>query len=437
MTFPLMRRLMGLRRLGAPASALPCGRLISLSSANRPRRRCGCFHAVAPGGSKARRVLRPTPARAGTISIGYQLAWLLLSAGPVAAAALLAFSCGGLAGLTGSAAASGLLTSPGAGGGGGPHLALLMAGVAFSRYGLLLFDMTVQQLLQEEAAAGELGAVTGAHNALCSALATAMFAAGLALRRPEAFGGLVLMSLTAVRVVSCRRVGDAATHSAVLLRGAVTRDSRPRRCASRLRSSGSGPPPLVPWRRSAGFRPRPLPRQSRPAQYSWPKAETLLSCRARPTAAPPLQRRRRLRPPVRRRTAAKLLLLLLLQGAAGAAAGRSCHHLPAWLLQQASSAAAAAAAPREAFSPLMSLGGEASSRGRCGGQTPGQRSIALEPASAAAAARSRQPLLSGILRMSGAHQLHPPHEAAARLQSPRRLGDWRHPQRRGRAATYA
>lgn len=195
---------------------------------NLPPTRAG-----AAAGFVATLVFPPLCARFGLRKTGagavlYQLAWLLVGAGPTAACALAGRRCGG------------------------PRQ--LITGVALSRTGLWAFDLAVSQLMQEEARAPararicrlppcapknkrkiglwrsrarplpqvlaeEIGTVNGVHGAICAAMEMGSFAAGLLLRRPEQFGLLLAMSLCSVRGAlslprSCSALSTGRGHTA-------------------------------------------------------------------------------------------------------------------------------------------------------------------------------------------------------------------------------
>lgn len=109
---------------------------------------------------------------AGGLGVAYQLSWLLVSAGPPAACAVAGVHCG--------------------------SIRTLLVGLVASRTGMWVFDLTLSQLMQEEIPVEELATVSGTHNAICAALSTSMYVAGIALHRPEDFGILMAFSLLAV-----------------------------------------------------------------------------------------------------------------------------------------------------------------------------------------------------------------------------------------------
>ena len=86
----------------------------------------------------------------------------------------------------------------GGGGGGGAGLRVLAAGLVASRFGLWLFDLAVNQLIQEGAAQDELGAVSGAQASLQSLFQMLAYGAGAAVWQPARFPLLMAGSLGAV-----------------------------------------------------------------------------------------------------------------------------------------------------------------------------------------------------------------------------------------------
>lgn len=77
-------------------------------------------------------------------------------------------------------------------------IGLLLAGVVTSRLGLWMSDLTISQLFQETVPEQERGIVAGMQNSFNSVLGLAMFFLVIALPKPEHFGLLVLMSVSAV-----------------------------------------------------------------------------------------------------------------------------------------------------------------------------------------------------------------------------------------------
>ena len=67
-----------------------------------------------------------------------------------------------------------------------------------SRLGLWMSDLTISQLFQETVAEQERGIVAGMQNSFNSILGLIMYFLVIALPKPEQFGLLVLMSVTAV-----------------------------------------------------------------------------------------------------------------------------------------------------------------------------------------------------------------------------------------------
>ena len=110
-----------------------------------------------------------------------------------------------------------------------PLLRLLMASLALSRFGLWTADLAVSQMLQDDVAEAELGAVNGVQGSVCAAFEMASFVAGLALRTPRDY--------VALMAASCAAVALAA---AVLTRFAL------------VRRAGATPLPRVPAELEAG-----------------------------------------------------------------------------------------------------------------------------------------------------------------------------------------
>lgn len=77
-------------------------------------------------------------------------------------------------------------------------IGLLLAGIVTSRLGLWMSDLTISQLFQETVAEQERGIVAGMQNSFNSILGLIMYFLVIALPKPEQFGLLVLMSVTAV-----------------------------------------------------------------------------------------------------------------------------------------------------------------------------------------------------------------------------------------------
>lgn len=77
-------------------------------------------------------------------------------------------------------------------------IGLLLAGIVTSRLGLWMSDLTISQLFQETVAEQERGIVAGMQNSFNSVLGLIMYFLVIALPKPEQFGLLVLMSVTAV-----------------------------------------------------------------------------------------------------------------------------------------------------------------------------------------------------------------------------------------------
>ena len=90
----------------------------------------------------------------------------------------------------------------GGGGGGRVHnalpLALILLGVIGARTGLWMFDLSVQQLVQETVVEEERGVVGGVLNAMNSVMDMLHYVLVIAAPRPEHFGILVLLSVAMV-----------------------------------------------------------------------------------------------------------------------------------------------------------------------------------------------------------------------------------------------
>lgn len=78
--------------------------------------------------------------------------------------------------------------------------ALLMGGVATSRFGLWMFDLAVLQLMQESTPEYERGIVGGVQSSVQSFLEMLSFVAGMLISNPEDFDKLVYLSYGAVTV---------------------------------------------------------------------------------------------------------------------------------------------------------------------------------------------------------------------------------------------
>lgn len=76
--------------------------------------------------------------------------------------------------------------------------ALLMGGVAASRFGLWMFDLAVLQLMQESVPESERGTVGGVQNSVQSFFEMLSFVVGMLLPNPEDFDKLVFLSYGAV-----------------------------------------------------------------------------------------------------------------------------------------------------------------------------------------------------------------------------------------------
>lgn len=132
--------------------------------------------------------------RAGTWGVCYQLGWLLLSAAPILLHARYDRP---------AATPHGLL------------LLLLATGVAASRTGLWILDLSVTQQIQEGVAVQDLGTVNGVQSSMNSFCEILVFAIGLAMPRPQDFRWLMLMSLAASALAAAlycfgARKGNAA-----------------------------------------------------------------------------------------------------------------------------------------------------------------------------------------------------------------------------------
>lgn len=77
-------------------------------------------------------------------------------------------------------------------------IGLLLAGIVTSRLGLWMSDLTISQLFQEAVPEQERGIVAGMQNSFNSILSLLMYFLVIALPKPEQFGLLVLMSVSAV-----------------------------------------------------------------------------------------------------------------------------------------------------------------------------------------------------------------------------------------------
>lgn len=75
---------------------------------------------------------------------------------------------------------------------------LLISGVAASRLGLWLFDLSVTQLMQESVPVAERGVVGGVQRSLQSLMDMLTYAVGMVIVRPQDFGITICMSYGAV-----------------------------------------------------------------------------------------------------------------------------------------------------------------------------------------------------------------------------------------------
>ena len=79
----------------------------------------------------------------------------------------------------------------------------LLIGLTFSRFGLWLFDLSVNQLLQETVSQGILATVTGVQSGLQSTCQLASFAVGMMIPKPEDFAVLMIGSAGVVTASAC------------------------------------------------------------------------------------------------------------------------------------------------------------------------------------------------------------------------------------------
>lgn len=79
-------------------------------------------------------------------------------------------------------------------------ISLLIAGIVLSRFGLWLSDLSITQLQQENVPEEERGIVGGMQKAYNSLLDMAMYIFVIALPKPEQFGIMAIMSVSAVGI---------------------------------------------------------------------------------------------------------------------------------------------------------------------------------------------------------------------------------------------
>eukprot|EP01018_Ginkgo_biloba_P000360 Gb_09600 [translate_table: standard] len=75
---------------------------------------------------------------------------------------------------------------------------MLMGGVAVSRLGLWMFDLSVVQQMQDSVPASDRGVVGGVQNSLQSFMDLMSYVMGMIVSNPEDFGLLVLASFLSV-----------------------------------------------------------------------------------------------------------------------------------------------------------------------------------------------------------------------------------------------